>query len=45
MVAFHPKCHLDLHEEKGYQLLHGLHPQLVGERTRLLTVEDGQPSS
>jgi threonine aldolase len=40
MVAFHPTCHLELHEEKGYQLLHGLHPQLVGERTRLLTLED-----
>jgi threonine aldolase len=40
MVAFHPTCHLELHEQKGYQLLHGLHPQLVGERTRLLTLED-----
>jgi threonine aldolase len=40
MVAFHPTCHLELHEQKGYQLLHGLHAQLVGERTRLLTLED-----
>jgi threonine aldolase len=40
MVAFHPTCHLELHEQMGYQLLHGLHPQLVGERTRLLTLED-----
>ena len=40
MVAFHPTCHLEIHEQKGYQLLHGLHAQLVGERTRLLTVED-----
>jgi threonine aldolase len=24
-VAFHPTCHLELHEQKGYQLLHGLH--------------------
>src|SRR5262245_19696561 len=22
-VAFHPLCHLELHENKGYQLLHG----------------------
>src|SRR5919201_463039 len=39
-VAFHPTCHLELHEQEGYQLLHGLHAQLVGERTRLLTLED-----
>jgi len=29
-VAFHPTCHLELHEEKGYELLHGLHGKLVG---------------
>jgi threonine aldolase len=40
MVAFHPTCHLELHEQKGYALLHGLHAQLIGERTRLLTLED-----
>ena len=40
MVAFHPTCHLELHEQKGYQLLHGLHAHLVGERTRLLTLAD-----
>jgi threonine aldolase len=40
MVAFHPTCHLELHEQSGYQLLHRLHPRLVGERTRLLTMED-----
>jgi len=40
MVAFHPTCHLELHEQKGYQLLHSLHPQLVGEPNRLLTLED-----
>jgi threonine aldolase len=40
MVAFHPTCHLQLHEQNGYQLLHGLHAQLVGERTRLLTLDD-----
>jgi threonine aldolase len=40
LVAFHPTCHLELHEEKGYQMLHGLHPKLVGERTRLMTLED-----
>jgi threonine aldolase len=39
-VAFHPTCHLELHEEKGYQLLHGLHGRLVGDPNRLLTLED-----
>jgi threonine aldolase len=41
-VAFHPRCHLELHEEKGYQLLHGLHGRLVGDPDRLLTLEDLQ---
>ena len=40
MVAFHPTCHLELHDQNGYELLHGLHARLVGERTRLLTLED-----
>jgi len=39
-VAFHPTCHLELHEQKGYALLHGLHGRLVGERSRLITLED-----
>jgi len=39
-VAFHPLCHLELHEEKGYQRLHGLHGRLVGEPHRLITLRD-----
>ncbi|HLZ32066.1 MAG TPA: beta-eliminating lyase-related protein [Chloroflexota bacterium] len=39
-VAFHPTCHLEIHEQKGYALLHGLHGRLVGERSRLLTLDD-----
>jgi threonine aldolase len=39
-VAFHPKCHLETHEEKGYQRLHGLHGILVGSAERLLTLAD-----
>jgi threonine aldolase len=39
-VAFHPHCHLDVHEERGYQALHGLHGLAVGERERLLTHSD-----
>jgi threonine aldolase len=39
-IAFHPTCHLELHEEKGYERLHGLHGTLVGDPNRLITVED-----
>ena len=39
-VAFHPLCHLEIHEQKGYQLLHGLHGVLVGSPQRLLTLDD-----
>ena len=39
-VAFHPTCHLEIHERKGYQLLHGLHGALVGDADRLITMAD-----
>jgi threonine aldolase len=39
-VAFHPRCHLETHEEHAYQRLHGLHGILVGSAERLLTLED-----
>jgi len=39
-VAFHPTCHLELHEQRGYSRLHGLEAQLVGPRDRLLTRQD-----
>jgi len=39
-VAFHPTCHLEIHEQKGYQLLHGLHGRLVGDPNRLITLSD-----
>jgi threonine aldolase len=41
-VAFHPTCHLEIHEQKGYQLLHGLHGALVGDANRLITLADLQ---
>jgi threonine aldolase len=41
-VAFHPTCHLEIHEQKGYELLHGLHGRLVGDRSRLITLDDLQ---
>jgi len=39
-VAFHPKSHLEMHEQKGYQRLHGLNGILVGSEERLLTLID-----
>jgi threonine aldolase len=39
-VAFHPTCHLEIHEQKGYQLLHGLHGVLVGSPYHLMTLDD-----
>jgi threonine aldolase len=41
-VGFHPHCHLDNHEERGYERLHGLHAAIVGERDRLLTTADAE---
>ena len=31
VVAFHPTCHLELHEDKAYQRLHGLVGRTVGD--------------
>lgn len=39
-VAFHPTCHLELHEEDAYRRLHGLSSTLLGEANRLFTVDD-----
>lgn len=39
-VAFHPRCHLETHEEHAYQRLHGLRGTLVGSAERLLTLDD-----
>src|SRR5215218_1619117 len=39
-VAFHPHCHLDVHEERGYEHLHGLRAKLLGDRNRLIEPAD-----
>jgi threonine aldolase len=39
-VAFHPTCHLEIHESRGYALLHGLRALLVGAPSRLMTVDE-----
>jgi threonine aldolase len=39
VVAFHPTCHLELHEDKAYQRLHGLVGRPVGNARELMTLE------
>ena len=39
-IAFHPYCHLDTHEERGYQALHSLRAVLLGSRERLVRAAD-----
>ncbi len=41
-VAFHPTCHLEIHEQKAYQMLHGLHGVLVGNPNQLMTLPELQ---
>lgn len=41
-VAFHPTCHLELHEHQAYRQLHGLHGILAGSPYELLTLADLQ---
>jgi len=40
MVVFHPMCHLEQHEEQGYQRLHGLVGRPAGGADRLITLDD-----
>ena len=39
-IVFHPACHIDRHEGRGYERLHGLVGRPAGEQDRLLTVDD-----
>ena len=39
-VAFHPTCHLELHEQGAYRELHHLSAILLGEKHRLFTFQD-----
>jgi threonine aldolase len=39
-ILFHPACHIDRHEGRGYERLHGLVGRPTGEEHRLLTLED-----
>jgi threonine aldolase len=39
-VGFHPQCHLDVHEERGYERLHALHGRPIGHRDRVIARSD-----
>jgi threonine aldolase len=40
VVAFHPTCHLELHEDKAYQRLHGLVGRPLGDGRELMSLTD-----
>lgn len=40
VVAFHPTCHLQLHEDQALERVMHLSARTVGDRHRLLTLED-----
>lgn len=39
-IGFHPTCHLEIHEDKAYQRLHGLVGVAIGSARRLITIDD-----
>jgi threonine aldolase len=39
-IAYHPLSHLEIHESRGYAMLHGLRALTVGAQTRLMTAAD-----
>ncbi|HMQ10503.1 MAG TPA: beta-eliminating lyase-related protein [Oligoflexia bacterium] len=39
-IAFHPTCHLELHEQHAYKKLHGLSAELIGHKDQLMNIED-----
>ncbi len=39
-VAYHPLCHLEIHEQDGLKMLHPIEPILLADPTRLIGVAD-----
>ncbi|AHV95160.1 threonine aldolase family protein [Paenibacillus sabinae] len=41
-AAYHPLCHLEIHEQRGLHELHGIEPVLLGGKNRLIGLADVQ---
>ncbi|MEC0090536.1 threonine aldolase family protein [Paenibacillus macquariensis] len=41
-VAYHPLCHLEIHEQDGLKELHHIEPTLLADKNRLINLEDVQ---
>ncbi|MBC8081292.1 MAG: low specificity L-threonine aldolase [Gorillibacterium sp.] len=41
-VAYHPLCHLEIHEQDGLKELHQIEPILLADKDRLIRLEDVQ---
>ncbi|QQE80660.1 low specificity L-threonine aldolase [Alicyclobacillus sp. SO9] len=39
-VAYHPLCHLEIHEQDGLKRLHNIQPVLLAEEDRIIELED-----
>jgi threonine aldolase len=39
-VAYHPLCHLEIHEEDGLKELHNIQPILLADTSRVIELED-----
>lgn len=39
-VAYHPLCHLEIHEEDGLKELHHIEPILLADKSRIIRLED-----
>ncbi|WP_409296881.1 threonine aldolase family protein [Peribacillus sp. SCS-26] len=39
-AAYHPLSHLEIHEEDGLKVLHGIETVLLADKDRLITIED-----
>lgn len=40
LIAYHPTCHLEIHEHRAYEKLHNLQSVLIGQKGRVFTIED-----
>ena len=39
-VAYHPLCHLEIHEEDGLKELHHIEPIILADKNRIITLDD-----